>query len=218
MKSTATSTRSMKSNRRHRRGIAGFAAGLTAAGIISLSTAAPAQSTPSQVIETLSSQVIEVLRAQSVDSSARRRRVEEVIYRHLDFETLSRLVMARNWSTLSEDQKSEFKREFKRHLSHTYGDNLDNYRNEKVLILSERKEKRGDVTVRSKVLRGGSDDILVDYRLRKQNEQWRIIDVVIEGVSLVANFRSQFQEIMTSGGADRLLKLLREKNLDPPPA
>ncbi len=218
MNSTTTSTKSMKTDRRLNKGIVRHALMLATAGVVSLSTLATAQSTPSQVIEDLSSQVIGVLRDQSVDSSARRRSVEEVIYRYLDFETLSRLVMARNWRTLSDEQQTEFKDEFKKHLSHTYGDNLDNYHNEKVSILSERKEKRGDVTVKSKILRGGNDDILVDYRLRKTEDQWRIIDVVIEGVSLVANFRSQFQEIMSSGGADRLLKLLREKNIDPPPA
>jgi phospholipid transport system substrate-binding protein len=177
-----------------------------------------AQSTPSQVIDTLSNQVLAVLRDKSLETDVRRTKIEDIIYRYVDFETLSRLVMARNWNRLSDPQKSEFMTEFKKHLSHTYGDNIDNYRNERVAILSERPEKRGDVTVKSKIVRGGSDDILVDYRLRKREENWRIIDVVIEGVSLVANFRSQFQEIMTSGGAERLLKLLREKNLEPPSA
>ena len=58
----------------------------------------------------------------------------------------------------------------------------------------------------------GSDDISVDYRLRQTDGTWKIIDVIIEGVSLVSNYRSQFQEIMTNGGIDRLLGLLREKN------
>jgi phospholipid transport system substrate-binding protein len=183
-----------------------------------LTAPSAAQSTPSQVIDTLSNQVLAVLRDTSLQTDVRRTKIEEIIYRYVDFETLSRLVMARNWTRLSDRQKSEFKTEFKKHLSHTYGDNIDNYRNESVAILAERPEKRGDVTVKSKIIRGGSDDILVDYRLRKREENWRIIDVVIEGVSLVANFRSQFQEIMTSGGAERLLELLREKNLEPPSA
>ena len=54
--------------------------------------------------------------------------------------------------------------------------------------------------------------MLVDYRLRQENDAWRIIDVVIERVSLVANFRSQFQDIMSSGGPAKLLDVLREKN------
>ena len=54
--------------------------------------------------------------------------------------------------------------------------------------------------------------MLVDYRLRQENDAWRIIDIVIERVSLVANFRSQFQEIVNSGGPAKLLDVLREKN------
>ena len=95
----------------------------------------------------------------------------------------------------------------------TYGRNVDNYKNEKVAILGERPEARDDVTVQTKILRGGgSDDVLVDYRLRQADGQWKIIDVIIEGVSLVSNFRSQFQDIVANGGPDRLLELLREKN------
>jgi phospholipid transport system substrate-binding protein len=78
----------------------------------------------------------------------------------------------------------------------------------------ERQEQRDDVTVQTKILRGGgSDDVLVDYRLRKTADgQWKIIDVIVEGVSLVSNFRSQFQDIVANGGPDRLLSLLKEKN------
>ena len=80
----------------------------------------------------------------------------------------------RNWRKLSDGEKSEFMREFKKHLSHTYGDNIDNYRNEKVSILSEREEKRGDVTVKSTIVRsGGGDNVMVDYRLRKRGADWR---------------------------------------------
>ena len=79
--------------------------------------------------------------------------------------------------------------------------------------MGERDEGRGDWSVKTKILRGGgSADVLVDYRLRQENDAWRIIDVVIERVSLVANFRSQFQEIMSSGGPTKLLEVLREKN------
>ncbi len=216
MTSTTSCTTPMKrpSNHRRDRRIAVLIAGL----VLLLSAPLAARMTPSDVINAVSSEVIEVLRDKSIPISTRKAKVEAIIYRYIDFETLSRLVMARNWRNLSDAQQVEFMKEFKKHLSHTYGDNIDNFRNEKVAILSEREEKRGDVTVKSKILRGGTDDILVDYRLRQRDKNWRIIDVVIEGVSMVANFRSQFQEIMTSGGPDRLLELLREKNLDPPAA
>ncbi len=187
--------------------------------VLLLALAAPAiaaPSTPRMVVEKMANQVLATLRGDSATTEERRTKVESIIYEHVDFTTLSRLVLARNWRTLNDEQKAEFMVEFKKHLSDTYGENVDNYRNESVEVLSERKEKRGDVTVKSKIVRGGTDDILVDYRLRQRDDVWRIIDVVIEGVSLVANFRSQFQDIVSNGGVEKLLRLLREKNLEPP--
>jgi phospholipid transport system substrate-binding protein len=103
--------------------------------------------------------------------------------------------------------------EFKKHLSVTYGDNVDKYRDESVVITGDRKELRGDWTVMTKVVGGsGASDFLVNYRLRQKDGRWWIIDIIIEGVSMVSNFRSQFQEIMANGGPERLLRLLKEKN------
>src|SRR2546429_364106 len=120
---------------------------------------------------------------------------------------------ARNWGRLSAAQQAEFVRLFKEHVALTYGRSIESYNNEKVEVVGERDEGRGDWTVKTKILRGGGNaDVLVDYRLRQENDAWRIIDVVIERVSLVANFRSQFQEIMSGGGPAKLLEVLREKN------
>src|SRR6185436_4928392 len=94
----------------------------------------------------------------------------------------------------------------------TYGRNVENYKNEKVTITGARQETGGDSTVKTKILRGGPGDILVDYRLRQRDGTWKIIDVIIEGVSLVSNFRSQFQDILSSGGPDHLIALLKDKN------
>ncbi len=188
-----------------------------------LGSAALAQQTPSQVVDGLASQVIPILQDKSLSSDQKRERIEQIAYVAMDFDTLSKLVLARNWSKFSPEQRTAFTNEFKRHLSVTYGRNVDNYKNEKVTILGERPEARGDMTVHTKILRGGGiEDILVDYRLRQTNGQWKIIDVIVEGVSLVSNFRSQFQDIVANGGPDRLLTLLKEKNakgetLAPPP-
>lgn len=178
-----------------------------------LAGATVAEASPSQVVETLASQVIGVLKDGQLDTAQKRGRIEQIAYGAIDFGTLSKLVLARNWPKFSPTQRSEFESEFKQHLSATYGRNIDNYKNEKVQILGERAESRGDVTVQSKIVRGSSsEDVLVDYRLRQRDGSWKIIDVIIEGVSLVSNFRSQFQDIVANGGPDKLLALLREKN------
>ena len=192
----------------------GIERGLAAALLAALVAATPAAAqTPSQVVEGLANQVIGILKNSALDSQQKRVQIENIAYTAIDFPTLCKLVLARNWAKFSPEQRSAFELEFKQHLSMTYGRNIDNYKNEKVQIVGERQESHGDVTVQTKILRGGgSNDVVADYRLRQSDGQWKIIDVIIEGVSLVANFRSQFQDIVTNGGPDRLITLLKEKN------
>lgn len=135
-----------------------------------------------------------------------------MIEQHFDFETLAKLVLARNWSRLKPEQQREFVAVFKDHLALTYSKNLESYDNEKAVITGEQEEARGDWTVRSKVLRPGAEDVLVNYRLRQRDGTWRMIDVVVEGVSLVSNWRSQFREVLGNRSPDTLIDQLRKKN------
>jgi phospholipid transport system substrate-binding protein len=181
--------------------------------LLAVCTSAGAADEPRAVVEATTTAALQVLRDQGLSADDKRRRIEDIVYARVDFETFTRLVLARGWSQLNATQQQEFIQEFKRHLSLTYGRNVESYRNEHVTITEDREEARGDWTVKTKILRtGGGADILVDYRLRKKDGSWRIIDIIIEGVSMVSNYRSQFQEIMASGGPERLLHLLREKN------
>lgn len=167
---------------------------------------------PSAVVEQTTSGVIAILTNAKLSVEEKRKQVENVVLASVDFETLSKLVIARNWSKFSEAQRAEFMTLFKNHLSMTYGRNVESYKNEKVTVTGSRDESGGDTTVKTKILRGGPGDILVDYRMRQTAGTWKIIDVIIEGVSLVSNFRSQFQDVVASGGPERLLSLLRDKN------
>ena len=178
-----------------------------------LAGAARAGESPRALVEKMSREAVDILGNRSLSSDEKRHRVEDLAYANVDFETMSRLVLARLWSQLSPAQQTEFVKLFREHLALTYGRNIESYNNEKVQVVSDHDEGRGDWTVKTKILRGGgSADVLVDYRLRQENDAWRIIDIVIERVSLVANFRSQFQEIVNSGGPAKLLDVLREKN------
>ena len=173
---------------------------------------ARAEQSPREVVQSTSDQVLAALADKSLSKEARRDKVKDVVLRSVDFDTLSRLVLARNWSQFTPEQQQEFEREFQSHLATTYGRRVDDYHNEKVAIVGDRKEPNGDWTVQTKILRGGgSNDISLDYRLRQSGGQWKVIDFIIEQVSLVANFRSQFQEIVSSGGPQKLLQVLREK-------
>jgi phospholipid transport system substrate-binding protein len=167
---------------------------------------------PRDVVRQLGDEVLAVLRDKSISSDVKRERILDISRRGVDYETLSRLVLARNWSRLTPGEQARFQEEFRRHLAVTYGNAVDNYRNETMVITGDREEARGDWTVKTKIPRGG-DEILVDYRLRQVNGEWKIIDFIVEGVSLVSNFRSQFQDLLASKTPKELIDLLHEKNV-----
>lgn len=177
------------------------------------SSVARASETPREVIEKTADAVLAVLRDSSLSSDEKRQRIEDIASTRFDFDTLAKLVLARNWRRLSPEQQTRFVQEFRKHLSLTYGRNVDQYNNERAEVTGERQEADGDWTVKTRIVRPqGGEPVLVDYRLRKFGDQWKVIDVIIEGTSLVANFRSQFQEIVSRDGPEKLIQLLQEKN------
>jgi phospholipid transport system substrate-binding protein len=175
--------------------------------------AALAGPTPEETIRSIVDSVVAVLTDEALDGDAKVGKLEGQLDTCCMFETTSKLVLARSWKTFTPEQQTEFVDLFKRYLIATYGKNVDVYAGETVAITGGREETRGDYTVQTRVDRGGGDkDLLVDYRLRKNEDGlWRIIDVIGEGISLVANLRSQLQEVMSSGGAEKVLDTLRKK-------
>ena len=175
-------------------------------------------SDPSAVIREMADAVVAVLNDAALDAAQRRQRIEDIAMQSFDFDTISRLALGRNWKSLSGGQQEEFRREFRALLSESYGRRIDRYDQEKVEILGERAEQRGDVTVKTKIVGGQANDIQVDYRLRQKDGSWRVIDVVVEGASLVSNYRSQFAEVLSQGGPESLLKRMRERKIATEPA
>jgi phospholipid transport system substrate-binding protein len=179
-----------------------------------LGTNARAASTdaPRQVIQEAMDEVLGVLKDKSSSSADRQKRIEEIAYARFDFDRMSKLVLAKNFKTMSDAQKDGFTQEFKKHLSLTYGRRLESYSNEKIEVGTAREEKGGDASVKTKVLGGSANGVEIEYRMHQEAGQWRVIDVTIEGVSLIANFRSQVQDIIRAEGADKLIEKLRQKN------
>jgi len=157
-------------------------------------------------------QVLEVLARKDLDTDQRVRQIEQITYQRFDFATISRLVLSRKWKEFSPEQREDFLTQFKLLLSRSYGTRINRYEQEEVAILGHRVEPRGDVTVKTRIEGGTADGIEVDYRMRKKEGPWLVIDVIIEGVSLVSSYRSQFKEILGHGGPNALLEQLREKN------
>jgi phospholipid transport system substrate-binding protein len=187
---------------------------------LALAGAAPAESIPPDEAQTQAraavdetvAKVLAVLKDDSLLKPQKREQIEALAYGRFDFDTISKLVLARNWSKLSEAQREDFVKEFKRHLSLTYGSSFEGYSDESVVIDGTRMESNGDVTVHSRLVGARAEAVLIDYRLRPKGREWYVIDVIIERVSLISNFRSQIQEIISKEGADGLIAALRAKN------
>ena len=170
---------------------------------------------PIQLVEQTLEQIIAVLEDTELSQEERRQRIEALAFAVFDFQTMSKLVLARNWKRLDGPQRETFVSEFKVYLSRNYGSRLDRFRQTDVMITGARVEPRNDVTVFSQVAVGEYAGVELDYRLRHRKGQWRVIDVVIEGVSLVANFRSQFREVLSRKGPEALIRQLQKKNAQP---
>jgi phospholipid transport system substrate-binding protein len=169
---------------------------------------------PRQLIDDAASKIVTILGREGQSTDVRVAEIEEIAYELFDFTTMSKLVLARNWRKLDKEKRAEFVREFKRNLSRTYGTRLDRYDQEDIEIFGTQIEPRDDVSVKTRIVGGQFDGAVISYRLRERSERWRIIDVVIEGISLVSNYRSQFAEILTNGTIDDLMAKLRDKNFE----
>jgi phospholipid transport system substrate-binding protein len=169
------------------------------------------------VIEKTVDDVLAILRDPAKNAAQRRSALEDMANDRFDFPTMARLVLARSWKDLKPPQQQEFVEEFRTYLANDYGSRIERYEQEEVEVLGARVEPRGDVTVKTKIVGGENDGALVDYRMRRNSAEWRIIDVVIEGISLVANFRDQFRDVMGREGPVSLIQKLKEKNAVPPP-
>lgn len=159
--------------------------------------------------------VLAILDDKSLKGEPRLKKLEEIALQRFDFPRMAMLVLGKNRKDLTPEQLEQFKQEFKQSLSNTYGKRLDRYTaNEKIEMGESRLEVNKDVTVKTRVVGGAAGDgVSIDYRLREiEGGGWLIIDVIPAGVSLIQNFRSQVQEIVTQKGVDKLIETLHEKN------
>jgi phospholipid transport system substrate-binding protein len=140
----------------------------------------------------------------------RNRMVREAVDERFNWEEMSRRTLARYWRDRTDDEKKEFIDLFGKLLERTYLDQVEGYSGEKVIYLSETVD--GDYAiVRVKIITKKDTEIPVKYRLKKKGNDWFVYDVIIEGVSLVNNYRTQFNTIIVRYKYKGLIKRLRAK-------
>lgn len=138
---------------------------------------------------------------------------EEKIVPNFNFDRVSRLVLGKNWTRATPEQKTAFQGEFRTLLIRTYATALSKYKNQTIEFKPLRMaDDANTVSVKTQILQPGGQPIEVDYTLAKETEAWKVYDIVIEGVSLVTNYRGQFAQIVRQNGLDSLIKKLADKN------
>lgn len=139
--------------------------------------------------------------------------IEAKVLPHFNFTAMTALAMGQNWTKASAEQKKELTEEFRTLLVRTYASALAAYSEQKLDFRPLRaKATDTDVTVNVRVLQPGAQPVTLDYSMEKTANGWKVYDVTVGGVSLVANYRTEFANTVRASGVDGLIKDLRAKN------
>ena len=158
--------------------------------------------------------VLDVLRDPALqgeaNKAAKEKRIESIADQMFDYVVLSRLTLGRGWKEFNKEQQKEFVRLYRSILEKAYMDKILAYTDEKVLFDKEMMLSEDKAEVQTKIITK-SAEIPINYRLYLKDGQWRVYDVIIEGISLIQNYRTQFREILANNPPEEVLKILREK-------
>ena len=169
---------------------------------------------PTSQIRTTVDQVLEILNDPTLKSKSakeeRRSRLRQVIYPRFDFAEMSRRSLGPTWQRINPGEQQEFLKLFTQLLEDSYVSNIESYNGEKILYGRELQEQ-GFAEVDTKVVTNKGEEFTVNYKLHERDGDWKIYDVVIENVSIVNNYRSQFNRLLAKSSFADLLDRLREK-------
>jgi phospholipid transport system substrate-binding protein len=171
--------------------------------------------TPMETVETGVNKVLKTLSDPAFKAKPKEQQITVIsaeIESVFDFEELSRRTLGREWKKFSAEQQTEFVKLFKELLQGVYADRLLAYSDQKVIYDKELMLKKGRAEVQSYLQTSDGTKIPLFYRLTDKGGSWKVYDIVIEGVSMVKNYRTQFKEILSNGSPDKLLEILREKS------
>lgn len=165
---------------------------------------------PTDQVRQAVNDVIALLQRSDLDPAARRQQLRAAIGPHFDFESMSRSILALNWKKASADQRKRFMALFQKLLEDTYITSMEAYAGETVRF-SKEKTKDDRATVETFILRPSGVETPVVYRLKLRDGEWLAYDVIVEGVSLVSNYRGSFRDIVKTQGMEALLTQLAGK-------
>ncbi len=175
-----------------------------------------AQTAPTDVIRSTSEQMLSALKSQRPALQQDNRKiyplVEKIVLPHFDFDAMSRWVLGRSWKEATPDQQQRFVKEFRNLLVRTYAKALLEYSDEQVRIPPQTITGKDDVTVRTEIVPKNGKAIPIQYAMHLKDNQWQVYDVIIDGVSIVTNYRSSIAEQVRKDGIEGTIKMLAQRS------
>ncbi len=169
-------------------------------------------SSPTEQLKSTIDKVLATLRDSSLDNDAKRDKIRDIIGERFDFRAMSQRTLGKSWRGAKDDQKKRFTNAYRRLLEDTYLVMVDAYTDEKVDYGKEAIKKEKYAQVDTKIVRTDGPPIPVNYKLRrKKGDEWWVYDVVIEGVSMISNYRTSYQQIVKNDGIDGLIGQIEAK-------
>ncbi len=162
--------------------------------------------------------ILDILKKDGMDKAAKRSAMESIIDERFDFRAMSQRTLATNWKKASDAEKQEFTDLFSQLIQSSYVGKLEAYTNETVEYVTEKVKGRKALV--ETVIKTASADIPLNYKMYSKDGNWLVYDVIIEGVSLISNYRSSYQTIVKKEGFDGLMAKMKAKieELDAQPA
>jgi len=172
---------------------------------------------PDALVKTVTLEVVDlIVKDKEIRAGSRAKLVEVIEARvlpHFNFASMTALAMGQGWGKATPEQKKRLTEEFKTLLVRTYASALAAYSEQKFDFRPLRaKPSDTDVTVNVRVLQPGAQPVAIDYSMEKTGSGWKVYDVMVGGVSLVANYRTEFANTVRASGIDGLIKELQAKN------
>ena len=172
---------------------------------------------PTVEIKSTVDQVIQILTNPQLQGEGkkqeRRKRLREVIFVRFDFQEMAQRSLGAHWQRRTPEEQAEFIKVFSDLLEKTYVDKIESYNNEKFIYANERIDGPY-AEVSSKMRTSKGEEFTINYKLHRVGEDWRVYDLVIENISLINNYRSQFNRILTGSGFNELVSRIKAKLSD----
>lgn len=182
--------------------------------LLGLSPVAAAGGVPTDQIKATVDRALVVLRdprfRPAAKTKERRDQLKQILFARFDFTEMARRALGANWRRRTPQEQEEFVRLFSELLERAYADTIESYTDEKIVYVGEKLDGNY-AEVNSKILTNKGQEFTIDYKTQVVGGEWKVYDVVVENISMVNNFRSQFNRVINNSSYEALVQRLKEK-------